>query len=801
MQLVEGEDLSQRIGRGAIPVDEAVGIALQIAEALEAAHEKGIVHRDLKPANVKVTPEGTIKVLDFGLAKALANESAEISGNASLSPTLTAAGTRAGVILGTAAYMSPEQARGKPVDKRADIWAFGAVLYEMLTGRRLFSGETISDIIAAVLRAEPDWAALPAATPTAIRALLRRCLTREPKARQRDIGDARIVLQEVLAGESQDLATRDGPTAAPRRAPVIVWIAGIVAAAVAGSLVSRTLLPDPTQPTVKMVIPAAVNVAANFRDFTISPDGKKLAYSSAGMLWVRSMDDVTPSALGATEGALGPFWSPDSRQIGYVSGERLWRIRAAGGSPMLVCRLPGPFAGAAWRADGSIVFSQTRGPLWSVSAQGGDPEVLLALSDDDVDFHMPSSLPDGKGLLFSVHRPAGVDRIVLFDGVARKVLLEVEAESGLSPQVLNYPCYSPTGHLVYRRDQGNTGVWAVPFDLARAAISGEPFPVAPGGHFPSVSRTGVLSYTATTEGGPVQLAWVDRAGQLLETVGEPLTGLTHLALSPEDRRLAVVLSEGGNRDIWVLNPEEETRTRLTFTSEDEASPAWSPDGRWIAYSCSARGDTSGTPARTGWTPAICRRAADGSGDREVLTPLGRTPVFEPGGESLLYVTSGGSRRAVMRLALDGSSEPEIVHETTPWSVTGVSVSPDGRYMIYSGDEGGRIGARIMPLDGRDGKWELPGHDGFWSPSGTEIFYTDVDDGVALFAIPVEIDSAVTLGRGEQLFNIDIDTGSGDYGVSADGKRILVLQTVEKPSGPAGITVIHNWYSEFRDDLR
>ncbi len=788
MELVPGKDLFERIGRGALPVEEALDIGRQMAEALEAAHESGVVHRDLKPANVKISPDGTVKILDFGLAKALEPETDAV--DASLSPTITQKATRAGVIMGTAAYMSPEQARGRPIDRRADIWAFGVILFEMLTGRRLFPGETISDIIAAVLRADPDWAALPPATPHPIRELLRRCLTRDRKARQRDIGDARIAIQETLAGESEELSIGDRPADRPRRrAPVILWITGVLAVAIAAAVVSRLLVPHPIQAVVKMEILAEVDIFSQ-RSFMISPDGRALVFASEDGLWVRRMDDVNPSALAGTEGASDPFWSPDGRQIGYFSGERLWRIGADGGSAILVCRLPGPVSGAAWRGDNTIVFSQARGPLFKVSAQGGDPEVLLALSGDDVDFHQPWPLPDGKSILFSVHRTAGVDRIVLFDGVERKILLEVKPDSNLTVQVLNTPTYSPTGHLVYRRDQGNTGVWAVPLDLSEREIRGAPFLVAQGGHAPSVSETGVLSYAATKEGGPVQMTWLDRTGKLLEAVGEPFTGARGVTLSPEGRRAAVVLLEGGNQDIWVINLEDGSRTRLTFTPEDEAEPAWSPDGRWIVYSCAAGAEAGG----------LCRRAADGSGDREVLAPLGKRPVFEPGGEALIYLTRGGSRRGVMRLELDGGKEPEMVHETTPWAVWDVAVSPDGRYVAYGGDDGGRIGVRIVPLDGREGKWEVGGASlPTWSASGRELFYWDNSENV-LVAVPVETEPVVTLGRPERLFKLDASGAWVSLSVSADSKRFLVVQPAERASGPSGIIVIHNWYSEFRDDL-
>ncbi|MFQ5930211.1 MAG: protein kinase, partial [Acidobacteriota bacterium] len=407
LELVEGETLAERVAKGPLPVEEALEICRQVAEGAEAAHEKGVIHRDLKPANVKITPEGQVKVLDFGLAKALEGETP--AADISHSPTLTEEMTRSGVILGTAAYMSPEQARGKAVDKRADIWAFGCVLYEGLVGRQVFGGETVTDIIGAIVHKEPDWNVLPEKTPWNIRALLRRCLEKDPDLRLRDIWDVRIEIKQALSGAVEklpDLAVARQPVWTLRR--TLLLVSGMVLVTAVAGVIGWILKPAPELPLHKFELAVDSLEAGIETPLAVSPDGKKVVYVSAGRLWIRELDQLEPRQLSRSEEARLPFWSPDSAFVGYVAAGKLWRVPVSGGESTTISDLQGGLvggAGATWGSNGQIVFSRGGTGLLEVSARGGDPQPLLELDPkSEGDFHQPHFLPDGRGVLFVVHR-------------------------------------------------------------------------------------------------------------------------------------------------------------------------------------------------------------------------------------------------------------------------------------------------------------------------------------------------------------------------------------------------------------
>jgi hypothetical protein len=565
MELVDGEDLAQRLKRGAIPVEEALDIARQVAEALEEAHEHGIVHRDLKPANIKLTPDGKVKVLDFGLAKAYAGDGASVAPDASHSPTLTKAGSDLGVIIGTAAYMSPEQARGKSVDKRADIWAFGVVLFEMVTGKRLFQGETTSDTLAAVLKAEPDWGLLPAETPLRVRELLRRCLTRDPHERLRDIGDARIIIEEALRQPAEGVPL-------PARSTLRVrWVAPVFALAgvAIGVLMARGPLSKPAAGPARNWYPKRLNLAlppgfrismlANENNaLAISPDARRVVFGEGINLHIRELDQLAPAPL--LDDASDPFFSPDGRWLGFFRKARLWRQPLKGGEPSLICDAPW-VQGESWGEDDTILFAPSNvGGLSRVPAAGGTPKVVTEPNKDkgEVSFRWPQILPGGKAAVFTVVYAGGEKTIALLSletGKWRPLF-----KDGTRPRYA-------TGHLLFLR---GGSLMAVPFAPPWHDSSAQPVPVLEdvwtdpetGFAYLDVSTDGSLVYVPKAgDDLDTRLAWVDRDGNMTALPQKQLP-YWMVALSPDAKRLAAAV-QGRETGVWVGDLIRGAWTRLT----------------------------------------------------------------------------------------------------------------------------------------------------------------------------------------------------------------------------------------------
>jgi Tol biopolymer transport system component len=791
MELVEGPTLADRIAGGPIPVDEVLTIARQIAEALEVAHERGVIHRDLKPANLKVTPGDQVKVLDFGLAKFTASESQ--SNDLSHSPTMIQ-GTQEGMILGTAAYMSPEQAKGKIVDKRADVWAFGCVLYEMLTGKQSFSGETLTDVLAAVVRADPDWGAVPPGTPDAIRRLLRRCLTKDQKQRLRDIGEARITIEDLETGEPRESAGQ--ATSKPVRPvrSVLAWSAAIALAFLVGCAVVWLLRPAGSEiPLRKLELQVgAMDLRDNY-GYSISPNGRSIAYVSNHRLWIRDLDRLEPREVPNTGGAGHPFWSPDGAYVGYVIGKKMWKASSAGSWSTAIADLPDILSGAgsaSWRSDGAIIFTTGFSGLMQTPAQGGDPSRMLNVGPDEADFHDADLLPDGRGVLFAVHRTVqGVDTIAVFDGKNRKTILQLEG------QRLSNPVYCRTGHILFSRRLSNAGIWALPFSLDRLEVTGEPFLVAADAAAPKVAEDGTLVFGYGENNLPTRLVWTDRTGRIVKNIQpEPLLfQLPSLRLSPDGTRVVLATRESGKTDYWVVDLARGARTRLTFDNLARGwFCSWTPDGERVLY-------------LSGDAPAVYKvmaKAADGSGGtKELLNGL--DAQYSPDGKFIVYATEQEKRFGLWYIPTAEGSKP-APFIVTPRDESSPEFSPDGNYVAYVSNESGHDEVYIKPFPGGEGKWQVSVGGGAvprWSRRSNELFFIVGND---LMAVPVRTQPSLTLGQPQKLFargpvQVDRPYGLYDgYDVSSDGQHFVMLQGAEQRSTSQTLTVVQNWFAEFKD---
>jgi len=814
LELVEGETLAERIARRktavgtGLPIQEALSFARQIADALEAAHEKGIVHRDLKPGNIKITPDGSVKVLDFGLAKAAANSDASPDG--AIVATANDTATRTGVVMGTAAYMSPEQANGEKVDKRTDIWAFGCVLYEMLTGRAAFAKATGAETIGAVLYRDPAWEALPGDAPIAVRIVLERCLQKDPRDRLRDIGDAQLGLTGAFSPPALTEVMR--PTSLPtvgiprplwrRAAPVLLslLIGGFVTAvAMRRNAVERAA--DVSALSIGTRGEAELYMDGNNQELAITSDGSRIVYVGDGgrRIFVRALNQLEPVAIAAGTLLMNPFVSPDGQWVGYGEGFGVLKKVPIGGGPAITIPIAtggfGLLRGAVWLADNTIVFGgHSRGTgLLRVSADAGTPQPLTTpdANRNEFDHYWPQALPDGRSVLYTVlARDLGVAKIAVYD-----------LQTNTSTDLLtggSHAMYLRSGHLVY---VAGGALWAVPFDADRRIITGAAVLVlkqlastrSGAGNF-AVSATGTLVYAHTSGYDPFArtLSWIDRNGNL-----EPLDAIQHPYTQPrishDGKRIVYTTATVPDNNPWVLDVSRQAPTRLRTEAATDQEPSWSRDDQWVLFASN----------RGGGGQQIWRQAADGTGAPEFQVD-GFDPIVTPDGTQLIFSkNSSPGDNDIMQMALDGSRRQEALVKT-PANESFGEISPNRRWLAYQSNVSGRDEVWVRPYPNTEsGRWQVSTNGGrwpTWSRNGLELFYMAPDG--ALMGVQVKgtgatwtatspskilepgyWSSAVLIGR--------------QYDVSPDGRRFLVVTPPKDPGDPPELIVMQHWDEQLK----
>jgi Tol biopolymer transport system component len=806
MELVEGETLAERISRGDLPVDEALAIARQIGEALSAAHAQGIVHRDLKPANVKVSRDGTVKVLDFGLAKALEPITAGYS-SLSMPPTITSpAMTQAGIVLGTAAYMSPEQARGKAVDRRTDIWAFGCVLYEMLTGKRAFEGDEVSDTFAAVLRGEPDWTAVPAALPPGIARLLRRCLEKDPKRRLHDIADAQILTEEIADARraTPNVRRRSWKSRAARAvAAVVVFAAGAAAALLAIRMTTQSATVRVERYELLTSPDGAFTTSPPGRNIALSPDGLQVVYPVQGaggwQLALRRLDRLEQTILSGTQAGTSPVFSPDGAQIAFVSRRRLLRVPAGGGAVTHVTDLSADLVGLSWDFPDTILFAETGKGLFRVAAAAGSkPERIAAPVEKkgELDYVSPQLLRGGEVLLFTVLPVEGTSfqsRIVarvLATG-ADTILVE-----GGGPGR-----YVPTGHLVYHQ----TGMlMAASFNVARLSI-GSSAPVQPAiqakvttvdgaaANF-SVSADGSLIYVPGRTDSMQHVIWVDRRGVRLGSLtDERLLYPRYPRLSPDGRRLVITTGPANEGNVWIYDLTGASQPlKLTFKGHNTQS-VWSPTGTDIVFSSTMTG-----PRNLFRLPSDASRLEP---ERLTMSPNIQVPqTWSPTGNDVLFREQNAGRAQLWRLPLTGNERKATLLFETDFTEDEASFSPNGKWIAYVTDQTGSSEVVVRPFPGPGSPVRVSpggGHDPVWSRDGRELFYQN--DGRLMAAEIVTTDQTLRVKPPRQLFQGGfvpyVSTTPRSFDVAADGKFVMIEPAQD--ARPAALILVKNFSAELK----
>jgi hypothetical protein len=794
LELVEGQTLAHRLRAGPLPIPEALTNARQIAEALEAAHEKGIVHRDLKPANIKITPDGIVKVLDFGLAKTAIEESAN---DPTRSPIVTASGTHEGVILGTAVYMSPEQARGKVVDKRTDIWAFGCVLYEMLTGRKAFAGDTVSDTIAAILDREPEWSALPETTPTTIRRLLKRCLEKDPRRRLRDVGDVQLELDDQA--DAQLLPSRP---ARPLR--IALWMgSGLIIGGLMAAVGLRFVPRAATNEVMRFAVPLPGDVQIAFR-MVLSPDGRVLVYGGGDptirRIYKRTLDTLASVPIRGSEGGHNPFFSPDGASVGYFEGTDLKRIPLEGGVPTTV--LAGPRArggaGAVWLSDDTIVFAALSQGLIRVPASGGEARLLTVIDRGrgEVEHMWPVAVPGERAVLFTVH--SGARATLRVDAVSLQTGERTSLLEGNGAHVVR------SGHIAFER---GGSLWVAPFDIDRLKLTGPARAVIEGVNvgqnwspLVAIGAEGSLAYLTgaplpNQQGTPV---WVNKTGGE-EPLDLPARAWWWPQISPDGKRVGFHDHDSGNMDAWIYELDHGPLVRLTYDPFPDGYPLWTPDGARVAF-WSRRG---GAPSN------LYLRSADLTGRDERLTtsPDNQFPFSwaDHGRLLVFHQVSRDTGIDIGVVSIEGDHQSRLVI-SGPFDEARPAVSPDGQWIAYESNLSGRWEVYVQPFPALTTRWQVStdgGESPTWGPEGHELFYRH---GKAMMSVAVETSgNSFRYGNSKLLFDgvyapEDPSHMGRSYAVAPDGRRFLMMKEEGghgHDRGVSQIVVVRNWAEELK----
>ncbi len=828
MELVEGPTLAERLRLRRLELEDSLPIARQIAEALEAAHDRGIIHRDLKPANIKIRPDGVVKILDFGLAKAIQGDPA--SSDLQNSPTITYMSTMAGTILGTAAYMSPEQAKGKPLDRRTDVWSFGCVLFEMLSGKQAFTGETSSDVLADVIRGEPRWQELPESTPPRLNELIRRCLEKDPRQRLQAIGEGRIAVEQTLAEITVAAHSPDGtisPTAsgvhpqpiaaasasnissaasasaaAPRAAnssSILPWVLAALFAALAAWLgfTEVSQLKHPASTIVTQLLPPDGETFALTGNYAgppqLSPDGRYLAFVSSNKeglrrLWVRPLADPKLQLIANSDGATEPFWSPDSRSVGYFASGKMYRVDIAGGSPRPITESTNG-RGAAWSPNGTILYGPNPSlGLWTVADSGGVGQKFGKL---DPAVHSPNRrwpqiLPDGTHFICFARSDVSASESGVFAGSLAGGPLKLVIHSDSSA------IYAPPGYLLFV--QGGVLV-AQKFDTRALAVTGEPLPLAQHAEVNAIiyrgivtaSENGLLVFgTGSGAQGTYTMNWMDRTGKILGTIGDPAE-YSDPRISHDGSKLAVSIDTGeGGNNIWVIDLVHGARNRVTFGNGINGGAAWSPDDKSLTFSSGRNG-----------TYQLYQQPADGSGEAQRLTD-GTMPEISGSwsrdGKTLAYTVPSGAQGKSQIWLLPAGGKPAAFIQGN-FDVLNPVISPDSKWLAFSSNETGHDEIYVVPLAGGPGKWQVSSGGGIeprWSAKGDEISYMSSAGDLMLASLKPTANS-IAVGNVTKLFHVGETSALNifRYDVAPDGNRFLVM-SIGAPAQAEPLTIVTNW---------